>query len=172
MDSSGAKRFFRDCLYALTEAVIIAFVLYFLLWPVHIQGTSMTETFHPGDRVVMSRVLVFFRCFSRSDVVVCKSSASNGGRDIIKRIIAVPGDWLVISDGIIILNGEELDEPYINDTFTSGNIDIMLGEDEYFIAGDNRQESMDSRHYGAIRRDHIIGRVVFKIYPFNKVGLY
>ena len=168
------KRILKECFHALMEAVFIAVILYFVMWPVHINGSSMQETFHSGDRAAISRVLTYFRQYSRGDIVVVKTGTAQLGpdRDIIKRIIAVPGDHLVISHGIVVLNGERLAEEYTGGVPTDGDVNIILGDDEYFLMGDNRPDSVDSRCFGAVRRGDIIGRVIFKFYPFNEVMFF
>lgn len=151
------------------EAAALAVVLFFLFWPVAIEGSSMENTFSSGDRVVISRAMAYAGMVKDNDIIICRLEGED--KPVIKRVIASNGDRLVISENKVTLNGIELDEPYIKTDITSGNIDITLGSDEYFVLGDNRELSYDSRRAGVITKDDIIGKVILRWYPLRKIKI-
>jgi len=134
----------------------------FVFTPVIIQGRSMTPTLRDGEYYILNRLAYFFRAPARGDLVVIRDP----GHDdfAVKRIIAKPGDWLNLKDGKVYLNGRRLVEPYLpKGTFTatpdSGEKWIELGKGHYFVMGDNRVWSEDSRTYGRIDRSSILGAI-------------
>jgi signal peptidase I len=134
----------------------------FVITPVIIQGRSMMPTLLDGEYYFLNRLAYFFKSPARGDVVVIRDP----GHDdfAVKRIIAKPGDWLNLKDGDVYLNGRRLAEPYLpKGTYTgtpdSGEKWIELGKEHYFVMGDNRICSEDSRNYGRITRSSILGSI-------------
>jgi len=123
------------------------------------------------DRIAVSRVLVWIGKYSRGDTVICRYALDGNEDYIVKRIIGVPGDLLVIHDGSVYVNGVALYEGYLLNNYTSGEIEMELADDEYFIMGDNRSISTDSRYSGPIKAKNVIGRVVLRWYPFDKISI-
>ncbi len=158
-----------DWVKSFLEAAVIAAVLFILFWPFLISGASMEDTFKSGDRVIISRVMAYYGDIKNGDIVVCR--LKNESDPVIKRVIASNGDKISISNNKVRVNGALLNEPYIKTNKTSGNINVSLGEDEYFVLGDNRVLSYDSRRAGIVKKDDIIGRVILKWYPFNEFKL-
>lgn len=152
---------------AFLEAAALAAVLFFLFWPVLIDGASMENTFNSGDRVVISRVMAYSGMVGNGDVVICR--LRDEGKPAIKRVIASNGDKIVISNNTVMVNDIKLNEPYIKTDKTSGNINITLKKDEYFVLGDNRALSYDSRRAGIITKKDIVGKVILRWYPFNEM---
>ena len=133
----------------------------------------MNPTFNSGDRIIMSRIMITLGLFDRGDIVISRVySQDNESQDIIKRIIAVPGDNIVIENGNVYIDGQKLYEPFSLNSFTEGNTNIFLQNDQYFIMGDNRAISNDSRDLGLIYRDQISGRVILRWYPFGQLNFY
>ncbi|MBR1736476.1 MAG: signal peptidase I [Firmicutes bacterium] len=139
---------------------------FFLCWPVKIEGGSMENTLESGDRVALSRVMRFDTFLSNGDVIYCRL----GGNDVIKRIIASPHQKIVIDDNKVYVDGVLLDEEYTNGK-TYGKISMTLGDDEYFIMGDHRSTSVDSRTLGVVRSEDIIGRVMFRWLPITSFSV-
>jgi|SRR5438093_6048944 len=134
----------------------------FVFTPVIIQGRSMMPTLRDGEYYILNRLAYFFKSPARGDVVVIRDPGHNDFA--VKRIIAKPGDWLNLRDGKVYLNGRRLVESYLpKGTFTatpdSGEKWIELGKDHYFVMGDNRPWSEDSRYYGRINRGNILGAI-------------
>jgi len=162
----------RSWIESILEAALIVLVMFCICWPMQVHGDSMEHTFHSGDRVVISRVLVFFKQIKQGDIVVCKLAENGDKKDIIKRVIGVPGDEIVIRDGVVRVNGDILQEDYVDGAETLGNMDVKLADDEYFVMGDNRAISYDSRKAGPIHQRDMIGKVLFRFYPFGAMKAF
>lgn len=166
------KQKLKEWTLSILEALIFTLILYLLFWPYLIDGTSMENTLHTNDRVAISRIMPIISSLSYGDIVVCKlNDSSIENKSVIKRIIAMPNDHLIIKDGNVYLNNNLITEDYLLDSYTYGDIDITLSDKEYFVMGDNRSISLDSRDTGAITKQQIIGKVIFQWYPFSKVRL-
>ena len=140
-----------------------------------VSGSAMYPTLEDGDSVVIDRLSYRFVKPARYEVVVFPSMYQE---DIyyIKRIIGLPGETVKIEDGQIYINGEVLEEPYSFDRIENGGLassQITLGEDEYFVLGDNRNASSDSREpiIGNIRGENMVGRAVLRVWPLKRFGL-
>lgn len=131
----------------------------------------MEPTLSPGDTIFMSRIMAHLGTFDNGDIVIVTLDNFNENKGIIKRIIAKPGDHLVIQNGNVIINGENLNEPYILQHITEGNVNIILEKDQYFVMGDNRAISNDSRDLGLIYKRQISGRVIVRLLPLNQINL-
>ena len=135
----------------------------YIVTAVIIQGKSMTPTLKDGERCYLNRWRYVFIPPGRADLVVIKDP---GHADFaVKRIIAKPGDWVNIRDGNIFLNGKRLDEPYLPTGTRTDSPDmkekwIRLGHGQYYVLGDNRKSSEDSRFYGVVHRAQILGILV------------
>lgn len=136
----------------------------------------MEPNFHNGQYVLVDKLSYRFRDIKRGEVVVFHPPAKPS-INYIKRIIALPGDQIEIRSGEIFVNGAKLDEPYISDGQTlvrhseAANLKQKLGEDEYFVLGDNRDHSSDSREIGTIPQANIIGRAWLVVFPIKNFGL-
>ena len=139
-------------------------------------GTSMTPTLQDGDNLIVEKVTYYFRDPQRYDIIVFPYP-EDPSRHYIKRIIGLPGETVQIIDGYVYINGELLDEHYGNAVMNNAGIaaePITLGEDEYFVLGDNRNNSEDSRYaaVGNIKRSQIDGRAWLRIWPFSPQSSY
>lgn len=145
--------------------IIIAVILIrtFIITPVRVDGASMDQTLEDGQILLLYKLANI----DYGDIVVLDEEKE--GEIIIKRIIGMPGDTVSIRDNTIYVNGEEVEEDYAYGE-TSDYEEITLGDDEYFILGDNRPISKDSRYFGPVKEDEIIGKVIFRLWPFNKFG--
>ena len=151
------------------QAAVVVAVLYFVFFPVKIQGESMENSFHDGDRVAVSRLLAVAGKVNYGDVVVFSRGDIAEGKDLIKRVIALSGDQIIIEDNHVQVNGVILFEDYVLGS-TDGAVCITVPEDCVFVMGDNRAHSMDSRQFGVIKKDLIKARVVAKLYPFDELS--
>ncbi len=145
--------------------IIIAVILIrtFIITPVRVDGASMDQTLEDGQILLLYKL----SNIDYGDIVVLDEEKE--GEIIIKRIIGMPGDTVSINDNTVYVNDEELEEDYAYGE-TSDYEEITLGDDEYFILGDNRPISKDSRYFGPVKEDEIIGKVIFRLWPFNKFG--
>lgn len=145
--------------------IIIAVILIrtFIITPVRVDGASMNQTLKNGEILLLYKLANI----NYGDIVVIDEEKEN--EIIIKRIIGMPGDTVKIKDNTVYVNDEILEEDYAYGE-TSDYEKITLGEDEYFILGDNRPISKDSRYFGPVKKDEIIGKVIFRLWPINKFG--
>ncbi|MEY2409946.1 MAG: signal peptidase [Verrucomicrobiota bacterium] len=164
--AAPANSFMRQLSLLLVFGVLCLGAYYiisrFVVTPVVIQGRSMTPTLRDGECYFLNRWIYIFKSPARGDLVVIKDP----GHDdfAVKRIIARPGDWLNLKDGKVYLNGERLNESYLpKGTFTATGDSLekwyQLGVQQYFVMGDNRACSEDSRVYGNILRGNILGAI-------------
>jgi len=151
--------------------IIVAILIKsYVFSPIRVDGTSMYPTLDDGDIMILNEIGYHLNGVSRFSIVVVKTDS---GR-IIKRVIGLPGDNVVYKDNILYINGEEIKEEFSHDithnfSLEEINYDI-IPEDYYFVVGDNRGNSKDSRIIGLIHKSQIIGKTDFVVYPFNKFG--
>jgi len=167
--------FFGFLFLALITVLAIRF---FIIQPFLVRGESMIPTFHNFDYLFVERVSYYFRNPERGDVVVFRFP-QNESDFFIKRIIASPGERVAIQNGVITIYeaGKKepliLDEPlFLKNMQTQGDTDITLGENEYFVLGDNRGASFDSRKWGVLPSRDIAGRVLLRVWPFTDAKFF
>ncbi len=172
--------FFWELLKAFILAmVIIVPIRYFLVQPFFVRGASMEPNFHDGEYLVVDQLSYRFREPKRGEVVVFRYPQDHS-QFFIKRIVGLPGEDVRVSEGHISVrsaaypSGVEFDEAgYLADGIrTGGQMDVHLGSDEYFVLGDNRPASSDSRSWGAVSRDEIIGRTWIRAWPLDRILLF
>ena len=173
------KNFF-SFLWEIVKIVIIALLIvipirYFLFQPFLVKGQSMEPNFHDGDYLIIDEISYRFKEPQRGEVVVFKYPKATFQR-FIKRVIGLPGETIEIKDGqVIIYNNNKtlvLDESsYLGNLKTPGNLKTSLAEGEFFVLGDNRSVSADSRSWGPVSRKNIIGRVFFRAWPITTLAL-
>lgn len=174
--------FFLDIIETLVIALSIFLVVYlFAMQPHQVNGQSMVPTFESGEYVLTDKVSYKLRDPQRGEVIVFHAPETANcpkgtGCDFIKRVLALPGETVAVSNNSIIVNGQPLSEVYIPDSyqtlpgeFTKGRT-VTLGPNEYFAVGDNRPYSSDSRAWGPITKDDIVGRAFFRYWPPPVVG--
>jgi|SRR5882762_8958147 len=151
------------CVGVLALASYLIISQYFVT-TVEVVGSSMIPTLRNADHYLLNRWVYHFRQPQRKEVVVLRDPS--GGCFAVKRVIGVAGDSVYLKDGFVYLNGQKLDEPYLErntPTFANGKLKdqlILCGKDQFFVLGDNRMNSADSRIYGPVPRDNILGLVV------------
>ena len=156
-------------------AIVIVFpVRYFLFQPFFVQGISMEPSFFNGDYLIVDEITYRFRDPQRGEVLVFKYPQSPTQR-YIKRIIGLPGEEVIIKNGQINISDSSgtwvLDESdYLEDTYTGGIVRVSLSENEYFVLGDNRAFSSDSRRWGSLAEEFIIGKVYLRAWPFTALA--
>ncbi|MBR3228225.1 MAG: signal peptidase I [Erysipelotrichaceae bacterium] len=166
--SKKIKDFIVDLLQTVLIAVVIVFILFrFVLMSVEVKGSSMEPTLYTDDRGV-SFILTRNIGIKRFDICVIDSDRTTSF--LVKRIIGLPGETIRYEDGKLYVNGEYVEEDFLEDAVT-GDLEITLGEDEYYCLGDNRRVSRDSRYYGPFSKKEIRATNVFIYYPFSDLGL-
>lgn len=152
---------------AISLAIIIP-VRYFLVQPFYVRGASMEPNFHNYEYLIIDQVSYRFHDPVRGDVVVLRNP-QQPKQFFIKRVIGMPGETVEIRDRAVFINSERLDESVYLDSVieTWGNQTVQLEDGEYFLLGDNRNESLDSRVFGPVTRDEIVGRTWLRTWPLN-----
>jgi signal peptidase I len=154
-------------------ALIFAFVLRtYVFRPVYVEGTSMNNTLVQGDMLILNKYQYFFAAPKRNDIVVLDMQI-NSKNSLIKRVIGLPGETIDFREGRVFINGVLLEEPEISVITNPGTVGdhIVLGENEYFVLGDNRTASFDSRFFDKVPRSKIMGITSFRFWPLDKIGV-
>ncbi len=131
-----------------------------------VEGSSMEPNFHSGEYIIVSRLAYILSEPERGDVVVFHYDTETN-RDFIKRVVGLPGEHVELIDGHVHINGQILDEPYVMDYCRCADKEWYLGDDEYFVLGDNRNSSQDSYDFDQIKREQIIGRAWIRYWPLE-----
>jgi signal peptidase I len=165
-----ALRWLREVLETILPAVLIAFLInFFLAQATQVHGQSMEPTLHSDQRLVVEKVSYRFHGPRRGDIVVLKSP-KRGEELLIKRVIGLSGETIEIRQGRVYINGQELDEPYL-ERLTGGNWGpIIVPPLQVFVLGDNRGFSNDSRAFGMVPIVNIVGRAWVSYWPLDEVG--
>lgn len=160
-------------------AICLAIVLpirYFLIEPFYVQGASMEPNFYNSDYLLIDKLSFYFRLPHRGDIVVFHNPR-NRGEYFIKRVIGLPGEKVIIKVGDVYIgtvdDDHRLAESYLsNNLETSGNIDVDLGNNEYYLLGDNRPASLDSRSFGPVAKTELVGRVWIRGWPPERLAVF
>lgn len=158
--------------------VIILPVRYFLVQPFFVKGASMENTFHDGNYILIDEISYRLKDPQRGDIIVFRYP-NDPSQFFIKRVIGLPEDTVEIKDNTVTIHNKQhpegflLNEPYLSpEQVTLGNIKITLGDKEYWVMGDNRLRSSDSRSWGTLNRSLITGRVFFRAWPLANFGAF
>lgn len=172
--SDFTKSLLKDILFT----VVLAAIILIFIRPTIVKQTSMQPTFNPNDYVILYKRAYAHKMPKRGDVIVFESKMEDeNGKDklLIKRVIGLPGDVVTVKDDQLFLNGEAYEEDYLKDGITPGEVDnLKVPEGEFFVMGDNRVVSLDSRspQVGTIKKEQIRGRAVIRLFPFNKIKTF
>jgi signal peptidase I len=162
--------------FALLALLIVLPIRVFVAQPFIVSGASMEETFHSGEYLIVDQLSYRFNEPERGDVVIFKYP-KDPSKYFIKRVIGVPGDTVRISGTAVTITNDEhprgftLDEPYVDSMRENALSVTTLNTDEYFVMGDNRDASSDSRIWGVLPRENIIGRAYVRLSPLSKIEL-
>ena len=168
---SEARLLLRDLVFALLVAVI--FVV-FVMQPVKVEGTSMLPRLHDGERIFVNKLIYYhLPPVERGDIVVFWYP-DDPDKSYIKRVIGLPGELIEIRDGVIYVNGQELKEPYIEPQRNVARLNhapTIIKPHYFFVAGDNRDQSYDSRAWGLVPEKYIYGKALFRYWPFSDASV-
>lgn len=172
------ESFIKDIVkFTVVALIIIVPVRMYVAQPFVVSGASMDPTFESGQYLIVDQFTYHVRDPERGDVVIFKYPR-NPETFFIKRIVGLPGESLSIDEGKITIKNEEypdgftLDEEYIDEEHkTYDNISVILGSDEYYVMGDNRPQSSDSRIWGPLEEKYIVGRPIVRLYPITTIGV-
>jgi signal peptidase I len=159
----------RDILISVAASFLI---ITFLYQPVRVEGTSMQPELRDQDRLFINKFAYRFESISRGDVVVFHYPR-DPSKSYIKRVIALPGDTLSIDEGRVYVNGKRVAEPYVPLRYRDERSipEVVIPANEYFVMGDHRSISSDSRDFGPVERNLIYGKAAFVYWPADNVGV-
>jgi len=160
----------REIVGLILLAVVIVLLLQVVLPRFEVVGSSMEPSLHDGQRLFLNKAVYFFREPEAGEVTIFQSP-KNPRDEYIKRIIALPGDVVEVKMGVVYVNGSPLDEPYIKDQPSYTLKPQKIPENEYFVLGDNRNNSNDSHNGWTVPRQNIIGKAWLSIWPPSQWGL-
>lgn len=170
---------FLDFVETIVIALAIFVVMYrFLFQPHQVKGNSMYSNFHDGEYLLTDKISYRFNAPKRGDVIIFKAP-KNEDYDYIKRVIGLPGELIKIEKGRVYLNNQLLDETkYLDNSvltaagyFAKEGVSLTVPPDNYFVLGDNRNNSSDSRDWGMVPTANIVGKAFLRYWPVNEIGL-
>ena len=168
-ESQSVKRFFIDLLETIVLAVVLFFAINAVSARVRVDGFSMVPTLQDGEYVLVNRLAFLNSQPERGDIIVFVSTQS-ADLDLIKRVIGLPGDTINISGGVVRVNGQVLDEPYIAAApIYNGEWDVPDGN--LFVLGDNRNDSSDSHAWGLLPLENVLGKAILIYWPIPEWNL-
>jgi signal peptidase I len=161
----------RDVVGTILPAVLIALLIHvFLAQATRVYGQSMQPNLHTNERLVVEKLSYRFHGPRRGDVIVLHDP-SGGSELLIKRVIGLAGERVTVADGRVFIDGVALEEPYLNQETQGSGRSWLVPPLHVFVMGDNRQASRDSRSFGTVPSDVIIGRALFRYWPLDLIGV-
>lgn len=157
------NKYIKEIIPYVVIILVVIILRTFVITPVQVDGSSMYPTLKDNQVLILKK---YDKSYKRFDIVVLKY-----GKDkLVKRVIGVPGDIIKYEDNKLYVNGKYVKEKFLKDVVTSDFTEVVVPDDHYFVMGDNRENSKDSRIFGVIKKDKICGTVSFSIFPFNRFG--
>ncbi|OGE27072.1 signal peptidase I [Candidatus Daviesbacteria bacterium RIFCSPHIGHO2_02_FULL_41_14] len=158
-------------------AAILVVIRFFVAEPHKVSGSSMVPNFHDKDYIITNKLAVKLGELQRGQVIIL-TNPRNNDQVFIKRIIGLPGERIKLQDGLVYLNNKSLQEPYLatdlktpGESFLQDGEEVVVPNGQYFVMGDNRGASSDSREFGPITKELIIGQAFFRYWPINQLGI-
>lgn len=169
------KEFIMDLIKLLVVVVVILFLMIYIVSVTQVVGNSMYSTLKDGDVLILNKFKYRFFDIKRGDII---SLENDDTKYLIKRVIGLPGDSISIKDNTLYINGEVYIENYLEEGLVYDDFELtslgyqVIPDDMYFVLGDNRADSVDSREIGLISKDDVIGKISFRIWPLNKLAVF
>lgn len=157
-EKTSLKGLFIDLIEVIGTALVLTFVLLIFIQPSVVEGRSMYPTLHDNDKLILWKL----GDIERNDIVVFDSHDMENNK-YVKRVVGIAGDEIVVKDSVVTVNGEVLEETYINEPSFSGDISLTVPQGEIFVLGDNRNHSNDSRVFGTVKLDDVDGKMIFNL---------
>ncbi len=168
---AALRHFVVETLQVIAPALVLALVVHlFLAQATIVYGQSMEPNLHPNQRLIVDKLSYRLHAPQRNDIVVVDLPEMD--EMLVKRIVALPGETVEVRSGTVYVNGTAMPEPYDHDLTAYDMAPLTLGPLAYFVMGDNRGNSNDSRSFGPITRDEIVGRVWLRYWPFDQFVLF
>ncbi|HAZ29326.1 TPA: signal peptidase I [candidate division WWE3 bacterium] len=180
-DSTSVKKFFIDIFETFVSSIVVITVIYSTVaFPELVVGSSMEPNFYTGERILVEKLSKHFVPIHRGDVVVLHPPGDDK-TDFVKRVVGIPGDVVKLVDCRVYIKDGADSYMYVEDYLRDGTCtrgggkvrdgrSIVIDKDSYLVLGDNREKSLDSRTFGLVKQDRIIGRVVYKFWPPTQMG--
>lgn len=165
MKNDKLKNILKEYIPYIIIVIIVVLIRTYFFTPIKVNGTSMYPTLKPNELMILNKIGLKSG-IQRWDIVVVKED----NKYIIKRVIGLPGESVAYLDGKLYINEKEVEDKY-SLTKTSDFNEIYLGENEYFVMGDNRSVSADSRVIGPVMEEQIKGKAHLRFFPFNRIGI-
>lgn len=161
------RNFFKELIPYVIIIIVVILIKTIVVTPVKVNGSSMAPTLQDGDFMIMDIITYKISDIKRYDIAV----VDVGSELIIKRVYGLPGETIAVKDGKTYIDGKEIKDDFSSEFKASDNFELKLGKDEYFVFGDNRQNSLDSRAFGPFKKKQIKGKTDLIIFPFNRIKL-
>lgn len=172
MDLRDIKEFIKDSLKYLIVVATVFFIALFVVSFEQVIGPSMKGTLNAGDVTIVNKLVYKFRTIKRNEIV----SINQKDKIMVKRVIGLPGEHIEYKDNKLYVNGSLVLENNISVETKDFKLEDIgyetIPKDMYFVLGDNRTNSSDSREFGLVKKDEIIGKIVMRLYPFSKIKFY
>lgn len=165
-----SKKVILEILSYVAMIIVVILIKTYIASPIKVNGNSMYKTLHDKDIMILNEYIYYFNDIKRLDIVVVKEH----GELLIKRVIGLPGETLKYENNTLYINGQEIDEKFLNEETEDFELSSLgydkIPRDCYFVVGDNRDNSRDSRMIGCVTSDEIQGKASLVIYPFKNAG--
>ena len=171
----GRRKGFLESRYWLRDVLLtslLAFIAFLVFYqPVQVEGTSMLPLLKNHERIVVNKIAYHVESIQRGDIIVFRYPL-DPAQSFIKRVIGLPGDWVGIRDGKVYVNGRRLTEPYVLPAYLDDETyaPVHVAPGHYYVLGDHRDFSNDSREWGTVARKYIYGKAVFAYWPLSDLG--
>lgn len=162
------KKMIRRNIPLIISLSTLLLVKMFIAAPTRVSGESMNHTLQHNDRSLIYKS----KHVNRFDIIIFNTNNLTGeDKQYVKRVVGLPGETITYKGHQLFINQSKIDEPFdIRDQQLTGDFSFTLADDEYFVLGDNRGNSTDSRHLGGINKDDIVGKMIYRFYPFKSIG--
>lgn len=173
MDFRNIIEFIKDTSKYIFVIIMVLLLLIFVVGLQQVVGPSMSPTLEEGNIIIVNKLIYRLTDVARNDIIVI----SKNEKYMIKRVVGLPGEQIEYKDNYVIINGVTYKEPFIDSGITTNDFSIkdlgydVIPDNMYLVLGDNRENSQDSRNYGLISKNEIIGKAFIRIWPFNKIKI-
>ena len=165
-NSSKAIEFLKSISSYVIIIIVVLLIKHFIVTPIRVNGDSMYPTLHNKDIMILNKFSYYFNDIERFDIVVVKEN----NEYLIKRVIGLPKESVEYKDNKLYIDGKEINENFSHEEIEDYILEDKIPEDYYFVVGDNRPVSLDSRVLGLIKREDILGKTSLVIFPFSRFG--
>ena len=161
------KEIYKEILSYIIIIVVVLLIKHYVITPIKVNGNSMNNTLKNKDIMILDKISYRFQEIERFDIVVIKK----GNDYLIKRVIGMPGETVEYKNNKLYINGKNIDEKFIHEKTNDFIMEEKIPDDCYFVVGDNRPVSNDSRYIGVINKKDILGKTSLVIFPFSRFGI-